>query len=325
MRVLVTGATGFIGRNLIRELEAAHELRLLDQARPEEATMFAGATRLVAPFRTEWPFVQADITDEAAMLAAMDGMAAVIHLAGEPRGLPEIGVATFRDNALGTFVAIDTAQRAGVGRFFCASSINAFGTFHWRLSGRPAGYTKMPLDEAFDPVPEDPYSLSKLVNEKTCAAYHRAYGMTTAAFPLRRRLVGGALPAEARRGPAAHGGVVGPAVPVGARDRRGPRPATGARGAGPARFRHVHARRRGHPVPGADHGAARPLPPGPGRDGRSSPAGPRPAAVHRPGAAHLRLRADPPPRTVAGAAAERSSGLAVDQHLDRVVGLIVPQ
>ena len=57
--------------------------------------------------------MQADITDEAAMLAAMDGIDAVIHLAGEPRGLPEIGVATFRDNALGTFVAIDTAQRAG--------------------------------------------------------------------------------------------------------------------------------------------------------------------------------------------------------------------
>ena len=182
MKVLITGATGFIGRNLIRELEPAHELRLLDQARPEEATMFAGTTRLVAPFQTDWPFVQADIIDEAGMLAAMAGMDAVIHLAGEPRGLPEIGVATFRDNALGTFVAIDTARRAGAGRFFCASSINAFGTFHWRLSGRPVPYTKMPLDEAFDPVPEDPYSLSKLVNEKTCAACHRAYGMTTAAF-----------------------------------------------------------------------------------------------------------------------------------------------
>ena len=40
----------------------------------------------------------------------------------------------------------------------------------------------MPLDEGFRPVPEDPYSLSKLVNEHTCAAYHRAYGMTAIAF-----------------------------------------------------------------------------------------------------------------------------------------------
>ena len=50
------------------------------------------------------------------MLEACDGIDAVVHLAGEPRGLPEIGVATFTSNAL-HFVAIDTARRAGVKRF----------------------------------------------------------------------------------------------------------------------------------------------------------------------------------------------------------------
>lgn len=182
MKVLITGACGFIGRNLIRELETEHELRLLDQTLPGEATIFAGATRTAIPLETDWPFIQANITDADAMQQAMAGMDTVIHLAGEPRGLPEIGVATFRDNALGTFVAIDAAQQAGIKRFFCASSINAYGTFFWRLSGKAVPYTKMPLDESFSPIPEDPYSLSKLVNEETCAAYHRAYDMTTAAF-----------------------------------------------------------------------------------------------------------------------------------------------
>src|SRR5437773_2119301 len=74
------------------------------------------------------------------------------------------------------------ARLAGVRRFFCASSINAFGTFFWRLSGKPVIYRKLPLDESFAPVPEDPYSLSKWVNELTCDAFHRAYGITTAAF-----------------------------------------------------------------------------------------------------------------------------------------------
>jgi len=182
MNVLITGACGFIGRNLIRELEGSHQLRLLDQTAPAEATIFAGATRTAIPLETDWPFIQADITDPVAMQEAMAGMDAVIHLAGEPRGLPEIGVETFRANALGTFVAIDAAHRSGVRRFFCASSINAYGTFFWRLSGQPVPYTKLPLDESFPPIPEDPYSLSKLVNEETCAAYHRAYGLTTAAF-----------------------------------------------------------------------------------------------------------------------------------------------
>ena len=39
MKVLITGACGFIGRNLIRELEQLHQLRLLDQNRPKEATV----------------------------------------------------------------------------------------------------------------------------------------------------------------------------------------------------------------------------------------------------------------------------------------------
>lgn len=183
MNVLITGACGFIGRQLITELEIrGHQLRLLDRVRPEDATVFRGSERAAIPLMTDWPCVQAEITDEEAMLEACDGIDAVVHLAGEPRGLPEIGVATFTSNALGTFVAIDTAHRAGVERFFCASSINAFGTFFWRLSGEPSPYTSLPLDERFVPVPEDPYSLSKLVNEETCAAYHRAYDLTAVAF-----------------------------------------------------------------------------------------------------------------------------------------------
>jgi len=184
MKVLITGACGFIGRALIRELEGRHELHLLDTARPEDATMFVGGspTRASAPLETELPFVQADVTDPRDMLAAVEGMDAVIHLAAIPTGVPERAVETFRVNALGTFVVLDAARKAGVHRFLCASSINAFGTFYWRLSGKPVAYDRMPLDESFPPVPEDAYSLSKLVNEETCAAYHRAYGITTAAF-----------------------------------------------------------------------------------------------------------------------------------------------
>jgi UDP-glucose 4-epimerase len=184
MRILITGACGFIARALIAELENAHELRLLDRNRPEEATMFLPGVseRAFAPMETSWPFVQAEITDTDAIRRAVEGMDAVIHLAASVSGLAEIGVETFKANALGTFIALDAARRACVQRFLCASSINAFGTIYWRISGRPPVYTKMPLDEDFPPVPEDPYSLSKHVNELTCAAFTRAYGITAAAF-----------------------------------------------------------------------------------------------------------------------------------------------
>ena len=184
MRVLITGACGMIARALTAELEGAHELRLLDRVDPAEATVFVPGSgeRAAAPLTTEWPFLRGEITDAAVMRGAMEGIDAVVHLAAAVSGLPEFGLETMQTNVVGTYAVLDAARLSGVRRFLCASSINAFGTFYWRLSGRPAEYARMPLDESFPPVPEDPYSLSKWVNEETCTAFSRAYGLTTAAF-----------------------------------------------------------------------------------------------------------------------------------------------
>lgn len=183
MKVLITGAAGFLGRQLTEALQAGHELRLLDNVDPEEATIFQGGQgRKRVPLRTQWPYVRADVLDEDAMLAACEGVDAVIHLAAIPTGYPEQGKAIMQVNAVGTYVVVDAARKAGCQRFLCASSINAFGTIYWRLSGKPVVYETMPLTEDFRTVEEDPYSLSKRVNEETCAAFNRAYGITTAAF-----------------------------------------------------------------------------------------------------------------------------------------------
>ncbi|MBM7564098.1 NAD-dependent epimerase/dehydratase family protein [Paenibacillus sacheonensis] len=183
MRVTITGACGFIGRTLISELEQrGHELLLVDRTRPEEATMFVPGGRVSAPFATEWPFELADIMDQAAMRRIAEQSEAIVHLAGIPSGLPEHGRETFHYNAGGTYVLLDAARLGGVSRFVAASSINAFGTFYWRIREQPIRYSHLPLTEAFPPEPQDPYSLSKLVNELTCASFHRAYGIQTTAL-----------------------------------------------------------------------------------------------------------------------------------------------
>jgi len=184
MKILITGACGWLGRELAAELGAAHELTLLDRVDPEQATIFVPGKleRQVMPLRTDWPYVKAEITDLAAMTAACEGQDAVIHLAAITDGLPEHGPAIMQVNVVGTYVVFDAARLAGVPRVLCASSINAYGTIYWRLSGQPSPYTKMPLDESFAPVPEDPYSLSKWFNEETAHAFVRAYGLTAAAF-----------------------------------------------------------------------------------------------------------------------------------------------
>ena len=185
MKVLITGACGFLGRELTTVLEQhGHEPLLLDFVDPKEATVFVPGKleREAKPLVASWPYIRADVTDAAAMQKAVEGVDGIVHLSGLTTGLPEVGVPTFRVNALGTFVVLDAARQAGISRVICASSVNAFGTFYWRISDKPVIYTKMPLDESFPAVPEDPYSLSKLVNEETCAAFTRAYGITTAAM-----------------------------------------------------------------------------------------------------------------------------------------------
>lgn len=184
MKILITGGAGWLGRNLTAALEVQHDVRLVDNVDPQEATLFIpGATeRKRVPLETDHPYVRADICDLDAMRQAAEGMDAIVHLAAIPTGLPEQGKAIMQVNAVGTYVVLDAARQVGVKRVFCASSINAFGTIYWRLSGKPAPYTTMPLTEDFVPVPEDPYSLSKHMNEDTCAAFTRAYGLTTAAF-----------------------------------------------------------------------------------------------------------------------------------------------
>lgn len=183
MKVLITGACGFVARALIPELEPRHELRLLDSTSPKDAMVFSPEMGMSVsqPLETDWPVIQADITDADAIHRAAEGMEAIIHLAAT-YGPPEMAVQTFRVNTVGTFVVLDASWRAGVRRVLCASSVNAFGTFYFRTSGMPVVYDKLPLDEDYPPVPEDAYSLSKRINEETSAAFHRAYGLTTAAF-----------------------------------------------------------------------------------------------------------------------------------------------
>ena len=137
MKTLITGAAGFVAREVTKELGEAHELRLTDLADPKTATIFnpGGAQRIQVPLESEWPYVRADILNLDEMRKAVEGMDAVVHLAANPQGFAENGVDIFKVNALGTFVVLDACRRAGVKRAFVASSINAFGIQYEGKSG----------------------------------------------------------------------------------------------------------------------------------------------------------------------------------------------
>jgi GDP-4-dehydro-6-deoxy-D-mannose reductase len=160
MRVLVTGATGFVGRHLLVALRAAgHESIALGG--PHDAPPATGA----------------DLLDAAAMRRAVDDAApdAIVHLAGQafvPQSIAD-PLGTLAVNAGGTAHVLEAARgyRDRVQRplrVLVISSAEVYGI------QRPE---RMPLDETAVVRPGNAYAASKLAAEAYALAWHRSYGL----------------------------------------------------------------------------------------------------------------------------------------------------
>lgn len=159
MRVLVTGATGFVGRALCAAL--------LNHTRQVVA---------VARKRGEWPEgcdtrLLADIGPDTDWTEALDGVDAVVHLAARVHVMRESAaepLAAFRrTNVAGTLRLARSAAQAGVRRLVFLSSVKALG------ESSPDGA----LTDASRPKPRDPYGVSKWEAEQGLAQVARESAM----------------------------------------------------------------------------------------------------------------------------------------------------
>ncbi len=165
-RVLVTGASGMLGRMVVADLLAhGYAVHAIDQRRPDSV-----------PDGPHW-FVQADLHDVGEIAGAMKGCAAVIHLGAIPSPYGHADEVVFHNNTLATFNVMQAASLLGIDRVAFASSESIYGTawtprrFHMRYA---------PADEAHPVLPHDPYALGKQVDEATAAMFARRDRMTIA-------------------------------------------------------------------------------------------------------------------------------------------------
>lgn len=173
MRVLVTGAAGRIGRAVLAELSArgdtAVAIVLADPGDLAADAVFVGSA-----------------ADSDLVCSAMHNVDAVIHLAAIPSPQGFDAAQVFARNTQSTFVVLEQAGLAGVQRAAIASSYSANGLTWAKDQHSPVA---LPLTVSAEPIVEDPYGLSKQVDELTAAMMCRRYGMPVTA--LRLPYVGG--------------------------------------------------------------------------------------------------------------------------------------
>jgi len=114
MKTLVTGATGFLGSHVARQLsERGDEVRVL--VRP------ASDTRSLEGFRAER--VIGDLRDAASLDRAMDGVTRVYHVAADYRLWARNPNEIYESNVAGTQNLLDAARRAGIEKFIYTSTV----------------------------------------------------------------------------------------------------------------------------------------------------------------------------------------------------------
>lgn len=163
MKILVTGANGFVGASLCRRLLAQNitvhaAIRLPTAALPDSPLVE--------------PFVVGSIDERTVWTHALQGVDAVIHLAAR--------VHMMQDNAadpMKEFIKINTDATVNLARQAAASGVKRFVYLSSiKVNGEAAEETS-PFREVDKPSPQDPYAISKLRAEEALAAISRETGM----------------------------------------------------------------------------------------------------------------------------------------------------
>ncbi len=151
MRIAVTGANGFVGHALVRELAANNHQVLAYVRQPGDFARIDGVATVAAPELgqySDWQFRNELGIDVLVHLAAR------VHVMQDTSADP---LSEFRKvNVSGTVNLARQAAEAGVKRFIFLSSIKVNGEF--TVSGRT-------FSASDEPAPSDPYGISKLEAE----------------------------------------------------------------------------------------------------------------------------------------------------------------
>lgn len=167
IRVCVTGAGGFIGHHLVKDLKArGYWVRGVDLKQPEFESTYADEF-IVSDLRRWESCVEAtaDVDQVFALAADMGGMGYIANHHAE----------ILYNNALINLHTVEAARQNGVKRYLYTSSACIYPEYLQESTD------VVPLKEsdAYPAAPQDAYGWEKLIAERLCLHYAEDYGMET--------------------------------------------------------------------------------------------------------------------------------------------------
>ena len=165
MKLLVTGAAGFIGSTYVR---VALDARPQDDLVVLDKLTYAGRRENLADVEDRIIFIEGAIEDPEAARSAMAGCDAVVNFAAEShvdRSIADQDVFA-RTHVIGTSVLLDAARELGVSRYVQVSTDEVYGSIE------AGSFTEeSPLN------PSSPYSATKAAGDLLVGAHGHTYGI----------------------------------------------------------------------------------------------------------------------------------------------------
>lgn len=172
VRIVVTGAAGFIGSHLVDALLAdpSNEVVAFDNLQ-------RGTLSNLEPYEADRRLrvVIAEIADRSAVDAALRGAELVYHLAAQSNVMGAVADPrySFETNVIGSYNVLEAASANGVRRVVFTSSREVYGDA-----------LALPVDEAQPLAPRNPYGASKAAAELYCDVFWRRFGLEVAILRL---------------------------------------------------------------------------------------------------------------------------------------------
>ncbi len=165
MKILVTGAGGFIGSHLAeRCVELGYNVKAFVRYNSRNHWGWLEYSK----FKNELDIIAADIRDYDSVLNALKNCSTVLHLAALI-AIPYSYIsplAYIKTNIEGTYNVLQAAKVLEIENILITSTSETYGT---------AQYT--PVDEKHPLVGQSPYSASKIAADQLAISYHRSFGL----------------------------------------------------------------------------------------------------------------------------------------------------